>query len=105
MQRITDYLIKFDKTLLDPIPNMNRALFTIARNYGPAPKEKTETPLHFLPVAAPTVPWAHNFKNIHDNHELLNDSLNADFEHLVKVLVPSGLQQGERITLQTNSGS
>lgn len=104
MQRITNYLTQFDKTLLDPIPSVNRAFFTIARNYGSTRQEITEIQHDFLPTAAPTVPWAHNFKNVHDNHELLSNSLNADFEHLVKVMVPNGLNKGQRVTLKTNSG-
>ncbi|HSX13803.1 MAG TPA: hypothetical protein VLE96_05225 [Chlamydiales bacterium] len=83
---------------------INCAAFNIAKNTQPIPQEPIVTRPIFLSTPATQVPWAHNFQSVHDHRDLLNNSLNADFEYLVKVQVPDGLQKGQKITLQTNDG-
>ncbi len=69
------------------------------------PEEQTSTDQITASSSEHSVsPWAHNFCEIRENRKLLNDSLNADLEHLVKVKICYDLLEGTKIPLRTDKG-
>lgn len=88
------------RAIVSPVETANCYLFAVARIQTSRVQEATKD--IFKPPISQV--WSNNFSNVRVNQELLNDSLNHDFEYLVKVQIADGLQKGQEITLQTSAG-
>lgn len=83
----------------------NRICFAGTQLLEHSPTQQIATKHIFTPPPTTKVaPWSHNFRNVRENRELLNDYWNADLEYLTKVQICNSLEKGAQITLQTSNG-